>query len=164
MPLEAQPGCKRRKYIDQGGPKARAGIQLRWELLHHHHTSPNHSTERPRLPGLLQKLMEGPLPASTEALRNRTLRTIAAELSGTTEPQAPLPAWVQPHVKDAVSSLSWPGMTTETLRDLLQVVERVIRSETRHQERADNASAAPNLTPAAHQGQVSTPTIPARAG
>lgn len=164
MPIEVKPGCKRRDYIDRGGPSARAGLQLRWELLHHHHTSPNHSVHRPSLPGLLQKLLNGPLPTTTEALRNKSLRAIARELSGVTEPSAELPAWVQPHVTDAVRCLSWPGMTSDTLRDLLKVVERVIRWTKREQELASGASPSPNSAPRYHQSTASAPPTPARAG
>jgi hypothetical protein len=164
MPIEVQPGIKRRDYIELGGGKARAGFQLRWELLHKHHTSRNHSQDRQSLPGLVEKLMNGPLPATTDALRLRTLRKVAFELSGVAFTSSELPNWVIPHVKAAVSSLKWPNMTSETIKDLLTVVERLIRWEKSIKEGPVDAHQGSGDTQDDNQGVEDTPQSSANAG
>jgi hypothetical protein len=76
LPVVAEPRLKARPYILKGGPNARAGFLLRWELLHHHHTNANHSAERHSLTGLKEKILYGPLSASTDTLRNKTARAV----------------------------------------------------------------------------------------
>jgi hypothetical protein len=166
LPVEVQPRLKRRPYVEHGGPRARAGLLLRWELLHEHHMNRQLAEARPSLPGLLQKIMTGPLPATTDALRKRTLRKMIKELSGMDITASELPDATKPHVKAAITSLDWPNMTSETLRDLLTVVDRVIRWERRRQ-----ASPLREPDPAPdrfmrddHQEAGSSPPTPASVG
>jgi hypothetical protein len=116
LPVEAEPRLKARPHVLKGGANARSGFALRWELLHHHHTNPNHFAERRSLSGLKEKVLSGPLPRTTEALRVKTVRAIIAELSGE-DIRGELPTWAKPHLEAALTSLSWPNQTKETLQD-----------------------------------------------
>jgi hypothetical protein len=146
LPIQVQPGFKSRDYVEHGGSNARAGLQLRWELLHMHHTNRQHAVTRPSLTGLVGKIMEGPLPATTHRLRNRTLQQIGHELSGVIDPASSLPYWLRPHVQGAIRSLSWPNMKSETLKDLLKIVDLVFRREKRRQAAEDASIAGGEIT------------------
>ena len=138
LPIEVQGGFRRRHYIEAGGPAARAGLQLRWQLLHRFHKTPNHSTKnKASLPRFPRHLMVGDLPASTRALRERTFKTMAFEITGRRLTTTNLPEWVVPHIRNGVRYLWWPGITQDTLRDLLTVIDRVLRWEKRAKEIAE---------------------------
>lgn len=162
LPVEVEPRLKARPYVLKGGPNARSGFLLRWELLHHHHTNPNHSAERRSLSGLKEKLLAGRLPRTTEALRVKTIRAVIAELSGE-DIRGALPAWAKPHLEAALTSLSWPNQTKETLQDLLEVVKRVLHAERRAQRNQGEHVGAPT-PPATLQGDHPSPPTPASAG
>jgi hypothetical protein len=132
LPVEAERQLKARPYVLQGGPNARAGFQLRWELLHQQHVNKNHSAQRRKITGLKEAILYGPLPTITAALRDKTTRAIVVELSGQAI-QGELPTWAKPHLEAALLSLKWPNQDKGTLQDLLKVVQRVIHKERRSQ-------------------------------
>ena len=142
LPVEAERGLKARPYVLKGGPNARAGFQLRWELLHQHHTNQNHSAQRPKLTGIKEAILYGPLPTTTAALRDKTTRAIIAELSGQ-DIKDELPTWTKPHLEGALLSLKWPNQDEKTLKDLLKVVQRVIHQQRRAQRQTGGRDGGP---------------------
>lgn len=142
LPVEAERGLKARHYVLKGGPNARAGFQLRWELLHQHHTNQNHSAQRPKLTGIKEAILYGPLPTTTAALRDKTTRAIIAELSGQ-DIKDELPTWTKPHLEGALLSLKWPNQDEKTLKDLLKVVQRVIHQQRRAQRQTGGRDGGP---------------------
>lgn len=141
LPSRVERNLQSRPYIMKGGAAARAGLKLRWEVEHEHHVNKQFSTRRISLPNIIMVIMGAHLPKSTSALRLKTIRTIACELSGQALP-TPLPPWVEPHVQGALSSLWWPNQTDQTLRDLLKVVQRVMQWE---KKRVEDERAQANL-------------------
>lgn len=142
LPVEVQGGFRRQYYIEAGGHAARAGLRLRWELLHRFHKNQNHSAKnKASLPKFPRHLMVGELPATTQALRERTFKTMAFEITGRRLTTTDLPEWVKPHIKDGVRYLWWPGITQDTLRDLLKVIDRVLRWEKRAKALAEEQEA-----------------------
>ncbi len=124
------------QYVSVGGPTARADFHFRWELFRYYaHAHPNHRYNKPDLSSLLDLLVVGDLPRTTNALRNKVLHGIAHEVSGLAFPTA-IPLWLQPHVRAAIRGLCWPNQTAVTTRNLLKVIDRVLQRSRRHADQA----------------------------
>jgi hypothetical protein len=128
----------RRRYVSIGGARARAGFQFRWEMIRQAHADPNHRQNQPDLSTVLDIVIEGALPRTSNTLRNKVIRAIAQEVSGLAFPAGP-PLWLQPHVKGAIKSLSWPNQTPATTRDLLKLLERIL-TQVRRQAQGPQAA------------------------